>query len=62
MKNRLSVCCGNCKWYRLFLDEMVCTNPEKAQIMEKKQKDDWCNEGFKESEVINEKRVNILFG
>lgn len=57
MKSRLSVCCGNCDWYRLFLDEMVCTNPDKAEVLEKKRQDEWCNDGFKESEVSVEEKM-----
>lgn len=48
MKSRLSVCCGNCDWYREFLDEKVCTNPEQAEVMQKKKVDEWCDIGFKE--------------
>lgn len=43
MKSRLSVCCGNCDWYREFLDEKVCTNPEQAEVMQKKKVDEWCD-------------------
>ena len=50
-KSRLSVCCGNCEWYRQFDEDFVCTNPNSTEVMANKRKEDYC-EIFKEREVV----------
>lgn len=50
-RSRLSVCCGNCEWYRQFDEDFVCTNPNSTEVMANKRKEDYC-EIFKEREVV----------
>lgn len=56
MRSRLSVCCGNCDWYREFLDEKVCANPEQAEVMQKKKVDEWCDK-YQERKIESEQRT-----
>ena len=56
MRSRLAVCCGNCDWYKPLFDEMVCTNPDGTDTLNKKQREEWCNAGFKERLEDEQKR------